>query len=128
MLVGERDHTWTSQDQTRTRKCGRIRPMSRKRLSKQEQKDIDVEHLNDAIEELMEQAASKVPGAETDLQRQAIQSKLRLDAIKALPALLERKAALLGLDDDGKGTAADQPGSIASVTRRLEAIQGGKGE
>jgi hypothetical protein len=102
--------------------------MSRKRLTKEQQLELDTEHLNDAVDELMAQIEAVVPGADVDLQRQAIQSKMRLDAIKLLPSLLERKAKLLGLDfvHPAESPGQDGSGTIEQVTRRLEAISGGK--
>lgn len=86
--------------------------MSRKRLSRQEQIDLDAERLNDALDELVAQMEIVIGGADTDLQRAAIQSKMRLDAIKLMPSLLERKALLLGLDH----VATESPGQAASGT------------
>lgn len=55
-------------------------------------------------------------------------NKAKLEACKVLPGLLERRAKLLGLDLVDKDTdGSDKPGSLASVERRLEIVQGKKG-
>jgi hypothetical protein len=88
--------------------------MSRKRLTREQQIELDTERLNDAIDELIAQAEMVLVGVgwNSDAQRQTAQAKLRLDAIRALPALLERKAKLLGLD----AVVTEAPGQAASGT------------
>lgn len=94
--------------------------MSRKRLTKEQQTDLLAERLNDALDELICQAGALVPGADQDLQRQAFQAKLRLDAIKTIPSVAERLAKLLGLDavqSDASGQKAS--GSLAELEQKL---------
>lgn len=101
--------------------------MSRKRLTKEQQTDLLAERLNDALDELIAQACISVAGADQDLQRQAIQAKLRLDAIKAMPALAERLAKLLGLDapeqKPSEVDGANKPGSLAELEQKLALVR-----
>src|SRR6476659_2873995 len=93
--------------------CAIIRPMGRKRLSREDQIELDTERLNDALDELIAQMGVVVPRADQDPQLAGHQAKLRLDAIKAMPALVERKAKLLGLDFVHP---TESPGQVASGT------------
>jgi hypothetical protein len=102
--------------------------MSRKRLTREDQIELDTERLNDALDELIAQLGTTVQGSDVDLQRAALQSKMRLDAIKLLPGLLERKAKLLGLDfvhpAESPGQAAS--GTLAELERKLALVPAGK--
>lgn len=99
--------------------------MSRKRLTREQQVERDTERLDDAIDELIAQAGTVVPRATDDPALMACQNKLRLEAIKALPALLERKARLLGLDAAPNAAKEGEPSGIERLTRQLDALKVG---
>ena len=101
-----------------------VRPMSRKRLSREQQIERDAERLDDAADELIAQVGIVVDGADMDPGKLAFQTKLRLDAIKALPLVLERKSKLLGLDapEQKKSDAEAQTGTLAELERKLALV------
>lgn len=102
--------------------------MSRKRLTREQQIELDAERLNDALDELIAQLGFLVAGADTDIQRAGFQTKVRLDAIKAMPALLERKAKLLGLDfvHPAESPGQQASGTLAELERKLALVAPGK--
>lgn len=98
--------------------------MSRKRLTKEQQLELDTERLNDAIDELIAQIGTVLPAFGTEVQRLLAQSQMRRDAIKLLPVLLERKAKLLGLDfvhpSESPGQTAS--GTLAELEQKLALV------
>lgn len=97
--------------------------MSRKRLTREQQIERDVEALDDAIGELLSQIGIVMDGSEQNPSLMACQIKVRLDAIKTLPMILERKAKLLGLDAAPGATKEGEPSGIERLTRQLDALK-----
>lgn len=81
-------------------------------------KSDDDERLDEAIEETSTLVRLDLPSDSTEWFMLA---RIKLDAIKTLVPLLERRAKMHGYDS-AAGQGEDE-GSIAAVKRRLEAVK-----
>ncbi len=92
--------------------------------SKESERETDTSRLDKAIGYvigLLEVAIPKSGDADADAVNEVALAKTKLDAVKALPALLERRAKLLGLD----ATQNEQPPGESVLERMQREISAG---
>ncbi len=96
--------------------------------SKSERVEQDVRRLDYAIELVEEVLSQKLPSeADTAPQVLKMARDSRLQAADRLVSLLERRAALLGLDaPEQKPGVTEQTGSLAELERKLALVAPGK--
>ena len=93
--------------------------MSRKRRSRDEEIRLEIERLDDALDELVDQLAATLPMGEDVPQVAALQLKIRREAAQAIAIVSERKATLLGLDANETAGSSKASGTLAELEQKL---------
>lgn len=98
--------------------------------NRENDRDADAKKLDKAIGRVLAMVERELGDEVTDPEEREVLmtaiDRARLDACKVLVPLLERRAALLGLDAQTKGGAPEQNGTIAELERKLALVAPGK--